>query len=308
MPSRKELEYRANAVGINPANYVNDSKLEQRVLYAEDNLANASGTQASGTLTSTGTEASAGDQFKLGPVTYTFVSALTEALASQTLTGSNAANATNGSWVTIGNTTYTFVTTLGSAQNQVLIGATADLTLTNLVDAITGAGTVGTNYSTGTVTNTQVTATGPTSHVVTVTALVVGTFANNITLGTSEPTYTWGGSTLSGGVDPVPNQIVLNATVATQLANIKAAINGASGAGTTYSSGTIANPIATAGTVSGDNLPVTATKLASPSTIATTIPTGSQFSWGATTLTGNVTYVPGVESAYSTPQPGAALV
>lgn len=308
MAGRIELEQRARVLGITAANYPNDSKLEQRVIYAETNAATATGTQASGTLTSTGTEASQGDQFLLGPNTYTLVTSLTEALASQTLTGSNSANATNGSTVTIGNVTYIFVTTLGAAQNQVLIGGTADNTLTNLVDAITGGGTAGTNYSNGTATNTQVTATGPTSHVVTVTALVVGTFANGIVLGTTEPTYTWGGVTLTGGVNPVANQVVLNATVATQLANIKAAINGASGAGTTYSTGTIANPVATAGTVSGDNLPVTATVPASDMSISTTIPTGSQFSWGASTLSSNVAAVIASSASSAQGQTGGALV
>lgn len=308
MPSRIELEQRARVLGITPANYPNDSKLEQRIIYAEKNAATATGTQASGTLTSTGTEASNGDQFLLGPNTYTLVTTLTEALASQTLTGSNAANATNGSWVTIGTVTYTLVTTLGAAQNQVLIGTTADNTLTNLVDAITGGGTAGTNYSNGTVTNTQVTASGPTSHVVTITALTVGTFSNGITISTTEPTYTFGGTNLAGGVNPVPNQVVLSATVATQLANIKAAINGASGAGTTYSTGTIANPVAAAGTVSGDNLPVTATVPASDMSISTTIPTGSQFSWGATTLQSNVAAVIVAPTASANGQEGGALV
>lgn len=308
MPSRIQLEQRARVLGITASNYPNDSRLEQRVIYAEKNAATASGTAASGTLSGTGTEATALDQFLLGPNTYTFVTALTEALGSQTLTGTNAANVANGSTVTIGNVTYTFMTTLGSGQNQVHIGTTADNSLTNLVSAITGGGTIGTDYSTGTAVNTQVTATGPTSHVVTVTALVVGTFANGITVGTNEATYTWGGTTLTGGVNPIANQIVLNATAATQYANIKAAVNGTSGAGTTYSSGTIANPVAVVGTVSGNSIPVTATVPASDMSIATTIPVGSQFSWGATTLTGNVNAVIVAGTMASIGETGGALV
>lgn len=308
MPSRMELEGRARVVGINPANYLNDSKLEQRVLWNENNQATVSGTAASGTLSGTATEPSVGDQILLGPITYTFVTALTEVAATQALTGTNAANATNGSTVTIGTVTYTFVTTLGSAQNQILIAATADLTLTNLVDAITGAGTIGTNYSTGTVTNTQVTATGPTSHVVTVTSLTVGTFSNSIVVGTTEPTYSWGAASLAGGVNPVPNQILRNATAATQYANIKAAINGASGAGTTYSSGTNANPLASVGTVSGNSIPVTATVPASGYSISTTAPVGSQFSWGATTLQSNVQAIVAMPTADAAGETGGALV
>jgi hypothetical protein len=42
MPSRAELEVRANACNIAIASYPNDSKLEQAVIYAEDNLTSSS--------------------------------------------------------------------------------------------------------------------------------------------------------------------------------------------------------------------------------------------------------------------------
>lgn len=38
MPARKELELRAAAVNITPANYPNDSKLEQAIIWAETHL------------------------------------------------------------------------------------------------------------------------------------------------------------------------------------------------------------------------------------------------------------------------------
>lgn len=39
MPSRAELELRAAAVNVTPANYPNDSKFEQAVIYAEKAVA-----------------------------------------------------------------------------------------------------------------------------------------------------------------------------------------------------------------------------------------------------------------------------
>lgn len=39
MPSRAELELRAAAVNVTAANYPNDSKLEQAVIYAEKSVA-----------------------------------------------------------------------------------------------------------------------------------------------------------------------------------------------------------------------------------------------------------------------------
>lgn len=44
MPSRAELNLRARMCNITAANYPNDSKLEQKVLYEEKNAAAASGT------------------------------------------------------------------------------------------------------------------------------------------------------------------------------------------------------------------------------------------------------------------------
>lgn len=307
MPSRMELEGRARVVGITPSNYPNDSRLEQRVIYNENTQATVTGTVASTTLSSTGTAPSNGDTITLGAKTYTFVTTLTEVAASCVLTGTNAANATNGSTVTIGTVTYIFMTTLGSAQNQVHIGTTADNTLTNLSNAITGGGTIGTDYSTGTVTNTQVTAGSVTSHAITITSLTVGTFSNSITVGTTEATYSWATATLTGGVNPVANQIVINATIATMQANTKAAINGASGAGTTYSSGTVANLLGTAGTVSGNNLPVTAPASASGFTVATTA-TGSQYSWTGTTMANNVQAIIVMPTADAAGETGGALV
>ncbi len=38
MPSREELNLRANAVNVAHATYANDSKLEQAVIYAEKNI------------------------------------------------------------------------------------------------------------------------------------------------------------------------------------------------------------------------------------------------------------------------------
>lgn len=309
MPARIELEQRARVLGITPGSYLNDSQLEQRVIYAETNALTATATLNTTTLTQNGTAPSNGDTLTLGSVVYTYVAALTEVAASCVLTGTNAANATNGSTVTIGTTTYTFMTTLGSGQNQVLIAATADLTLTNLVDAITGAGTIGTNYSTGTVTNTQVTAGAVSAHATTITSLTVGTFSNSITVGTTEPTYSWANPTLTGGVNPVPNQILIG-TAAQSLIYLKAAINGASGAGTTYSSSTNAHLFASAGTISGSTLPVSSTANANdlPALATTGSTGGATLSWTGTTMSGWVAgMIVAPTDAISGQQGGVAL-
>jgi flagellar hook protein FlgE len=133
--------------------------------------------------------------------------------AAAAATGTLAAtgNATAGDTVTIGGTTYTFVGSVSNfnAPDQVLIDSKNGIsgTLTNLVDAIDGTGTAGTNYSTGTTASGQVTATlDSTNDAVALTATSTGTAGNNI--GTSVSLVnssafgaSFGAGTLTGGVD-----------------------------------------------------------------------------------------------------------
>jgi hypothetical protein len=308
MPSRVELEQRARVLGITASNYPNDSQLDQRIKYAEKNAATQAGTLNTTTLTQNGSAPTNGDTLTLGANIYTYVTALTETAASQTITDGNGTNFSDGDFITIGTTSYRFKTTIVQP-NDVAIGATADLTLTNLVDAITGTGTAGTNYANGTVTNTQVTAGAVTAHATTISAINVGVAGNGITLTTTAASVTLGGATLAGGVEPVANQILIS-TAANSLVYLKAAINGASGVGTTYSHGTIAHPLATAGTISGSTLPVSSTASGNDGpALATTGSTGgATLSWTGTTMSGYVGAVI-ASSTYSAPgQPGAALV
>jgi flagellar hook protein FlgE len=134
------------------------------------------------------------------------------AAATGTLTATG--NASNGDTVTIGGTTYTFVSSLSTnptVPDQVLIstastGAEA-ATLANLVAAINGGAGAGTDYSSGTNANGQVTATsGPGAGQVTLTATSAGTAGNNVAttvsmISGSSFGATFGAATLTGGVN-----------------------------------------------------------------------------------------------------------
>ena len=110
MPSRAELVNRANVMGLNPANYPNDSKLEQKVIYLETNASTMAGTLATGVLTSSGTFSN-GDTVTIGSKTYTMRTSLTGVKATGTLT-SDATAPSDGDTVTIEGRTYTYKTTL----------------------------------------------------------------------------------------------------------------------------------------------------------------------------------------------------
>lgn len=120
--------------------------------------------------------------------------------ATQTVTSDNT-NVSNNDTVTVNGKSYTFKTSLTPAEGEVLIGGSADASLTNLAHAINGTGgTAGTDY--------QVAAAHPTvgagtvsSHVITLTALAKGAAGNALTLTKSATHLTVGGATLSGGIN-----------------------------------------------------------------------------------------------------------
>lgn len=166
MPARAELDLRARVLGVTPSAYPNDSQLEQRVLYLEKRADTVTGTAASGTLTS------------------------------------DATNVADGDTVTIGGVTYTFKTTLGTTANQVLIGASAAASLTNLSQAISGSG--GTPGTTFTANTTPIP--NPDVAIGTVTATTIPLTAKSKNYGNSVPTsetsahLSFGNTTLTGGV------------------------------------------------------------------------------------------------------------
>jgi flagellin len=145
----------------------------------------------------------------------------------------------------------------------------------NLKAAVNAApGGAGTAYGIGTVANTNVTAGAVTATTLAFKANVNGTGGNAIaSTATGSGHATFGGATLTGGVagdtvtvggktytfvtalstTPTANEVVASSQ-ATGLTNLKAAVNGAAGSGTTYSSNTTANTLVTAGALTGTTL------------------------------------------------------
>lgn len=112
------------------------------------------------------------------------------------LTSTSAPADTNT--VTIGTQEYTFKTSLtaSTTANEVLIGVSEATSLANLVAAINGTGTPGTQYGSETVARTDVVATTDGVHTLTITSVAYS--SANDTLATTEThaNATWGGATL----------------------------------------------------------------------------------------------------------------
>jgi flagellar hook protein FlgE len=148
-------------------------------------------------------------------ITFTYtnegVPAVPAVAATGTLTSSGT-KPSDGDQVTIGGTTYTFKTTLtaSTTANQVLIGASSTTALANLVNAING-NTADTNgsgaagYGTLTQANGSVTAADTTpGTLITLTATTAGTAGNSVALTGGNTLTASGSGDLTGGVATVP--------------------------------------------------------------------------------------------------------
>ena len=135
----------------------------------------------------------------LDVLTACLVNGYGSAFASGTVT-SDGTNVSDGDTVTIGSKTYTFKTTLVvGVANQVLIGASAAASLSNLQAAVNLTGTSGTTYTAVTLGNADVWGSAVTSTVLTARARRGGSTGNSLALAASSAHLSVSGATLTGG-------------------------------------------------------------------------------------------------------------
>lgn len=214
-------------------------------------LLNSTLVKATDLLTSDATNPDPGGTITIGGVEYELVSGLTAAVASEADLTSDTTEVADGAQVVVGTRTYQFVETALPTFDPydpiiyVLIDdSDPDVTLENLVDAINGDSAAwGVTHSRNNSPHPLVTAGAVSSHATTITAITAGTDGDDIVLTSSDEHLDAESATLTGGVDTVANEILIGASAAATLDNIKSAINGTTGAGTTYSLGTVANPL-----------------------------------------------------------------
>lgn len=126
--------------------------------------------------------------------------------ATDTLTSNNT-NVSDGDYVVVDGRRYTYrADAITAANNDVLIGASADASLTNLARAINNSGgTAGTDYLVESAHPTTSSSTVA-SHALTFTARTKGVAGNALTLSKSAATLTVGGAVFSGGIDGTPGR------------------------------------------------------------------------------------------------------
>jgi hypothetical protein len=113
-------------------------------------------------------------------------------------------------------------------------------------------------------------------------------FADGETVSVQGVTYTFK-TTLSSPANP--NEVLLTATAATELDNLKLAINAGSGAGTNYSLGTTAHPYVTATTNTNTEQTVEAKEFGTYANEFSTVESCAHAAWGATKMSGGVANV-----------------
>lgn len=133
--------------------------------------------------------------------TLSSVTSITLSSATGTLTGSGSTNVADGDTVTIGAQVYRFKSAIAQLYDVHIAGSgNSDTSLLNLIRAINGSGTPGTDWYTGTPVNSSVTAAASvTSHAFAVTAISAGLYGNNIATTETSSVLSWGGATLTGG-------------------------------------------------------------------------------------------------------------
>jgi predicted RecA/RadA family phage recombinase len=97
-------------------------------------------------------------------------------------------------------------------------------------------------------------------------------------------------TTLTTDPAAVPYEVLIGSTSngAAALDNLKSAINGTSGAGSTYGEGTVAHPLVTATTNSNTEQVIEAITAGSAANAIATTETSNQLSWGDTTMLGGM--------------------
>lgn len=225
-----------------------------------------------------------------------------------------------GDTVTIGSVVYTFVADVGypPVPNQVLVGATDSDSLDNLIAAINGGQGIGKVYSWDTVPHSTVAASAGAGDTMDVEAVTRGEAGDLIATTDTLSAGGFGAGTLEGGVDaetvtigsitytfdaaPLIDEayhVLVGADVDETLDNLEVAINGDTGSGTLYGTGTVAHPLVTGENQGDDSLDITTIEQTG-ATIATTETCGDA-GWGNATVQngvtpgtltiGNVTYI-----------------
>ncbi len=178
---------------------------------------------------------------------------------------------------------------LDPVAHEVLVEATAEGCIDNLVACATAAAGAGTKYSTGETAHATVTLSKKDAATITATAKTAGTGGNSIAITETCGNAAWDGAAvfLSGGYDAaVANDVIIGLDAEGSIDNLVLAVNCTSGEGTAYGTGTTAHTTIDAAKTAADTFTATAKSIGDVGDAYVTTTDMSNASWGAGTLTG----------------------
>lgn len=177
--------------------------------------------------------------------------------------------------------------------NEVLIGLSAEASLTNLVASGMGTTGEGTTYSIGTEAQTNVTLVKESAASMSATANEAGVAGNSITVAEDMTNGSWqsDATALAGGVDAVAEAaytVVLGGSAEICIDRLVAAINNATGEGSTYGTGTEPHPDVTAAKTNSSTMTVTAAVKGTAANAIALADNDTNTTWAGATMTGGV--------------------
>jgi len=179
-------------------------------------------------------------------------------------------------------------------------------TTSQAVKATTGVvmGIIANSHTSGTV-RLNDGASGTTSAGVKATGVLTASdvFTNGETITVGDKTYTFV-TALSGAA----NEVLIGASAAASLDNLKSAINATAGAGTTYGLGTAANPNVTATTNTDTAQTVEAYRVGTYGNAIPTTSTAADVAWGAATLENGAEASTLIMNTYSFPSGSGSIM
>ncbi len=235
-----------------------------------------------------------GSTYGTGTVAHTLVTAAVGAGDTMGITAKTAGVAGNAIATTELSAVCSWTSTVMAGgvdpvADEILIGASAEASIDNLVAAANGSAGAGTTYATGSTVHATCDVAKASASEVTATAKAVG-FAGNAypsTVGGATDHLSWGWQVLSGGVDAqAANDVLIGANAEAAIDNLVLAITGGAGAGTNYGTGTTASTQVTAVKASAATMTVTASATGDSGNAIATTTTATHCSFGGATLSG----------------------
>ena len=301
IPNLVEVGATAN-VSINNLVYaITENATWKGTFYSNSTTAHSTVTASNGTGDTLDIEA-----LSAGTGGNSIVFSVTRALGNLSIATDTMSGGGDGDTVTMDSKTYTFQDTLTDVNGNVKVGASASDSLDNLIAAVNLGAGAGTKYANSMTLHSTMSAAAGAGDTMDVTAKTAGTVGNSLDTTETGANLSWGGSTLSGGLNgetitidakvytmtnsltDVDGRVLIGAGSADSINNLVAAIGLLPGANSLYANSMTIHPTCLAEVGTGTSIDVSAKTGGTAGNSIATTETASNASFGGSTLSGGL--------------------